>query len=83
MQITLTTLAPLQQSCEVNVMLPILPKQYAKLKLTQGPQAVVMALYGFQIHCVLSCFSHVQLFVTPWIVACQAPRLVGFSRQQY
>ena len=64
-------------------MLPILPKQYAKLKLTQGPQAVVMALYGFQIHCVLSCFSHVQLFVTPWIAACQAPQFVGFSRQQY
>ena len=23
--------------------------------------------------CVLSCFSHVRLFVTPWIGACQAP----------
>ena len=47
MQITLTTLAPLQQSCEVNVMLPILPKQYAKLKLTQGPQAVVIGIVWF------------------------------------
>ena len=25
----------------------------------------------------------VQLFVTPWTVACQAPLSVGFSRQEY
>ena len=29
--------------------------------------------------CVLSRFSHVRLFVTPWTVACQAPLSVGFS----
>ena len=28
----------------------------------------------------LSC---VQLFVTPWTVACQAPPSMGFSRQEY
>ena len=33
--------------------------------------------------CVLSCFSHIQLFVTLWTVACQAPLSVGFSRQEY
>ena len=33
--------------------------------------------------CVLSCFSHVQPFETPWTVACQAPLSMGFSRQQY
>ena len=33
--------------------------------------------------CVLSHFSHVQLFATLWIVACQAPLSVGFSRQEY
>ena len=27
--------------------------------------------------------SHVQLFVTPWTVACQAPLSMGFSRQEY
>ena len=27
--------------------------------------------------------SHVQLFATPWTVACQAPSSVGFSRQEY
>ena len=32
--------------------------------------------------CVLRCFSHVQLFATPWTVARQAPLSVGFSRQE-
>jgi len=27
--------------------------------------------------------SHVQLFVTPWCVAYQAPLSMGFSRQEY
>ena len=31
---------------------------------------------------VLCLFSHVQLFVTPWTVACQAPLSMGFSRQE-
>ena len=33
--------------------------------------------------CVLSCFSHVQLFVTPRTIACQIPLSMGFSRQEY
>ena len=32
--------------------------------------------------CLLSRFSRVQLFVTPWTVAHQAPRPMGFSRQE-
>ena len=32
---------------------------------------------------MLSCFSCVQLFVTLWTVACQAPLPMGFSRQEY
>ena len=27
--------------------------------------------------------SHVRLFVTPWTVAHQAPRTMGFSQQEY
>ena len=30
-----------------------------------------------------SCFSHVRFFATPWIVACQAPPSMGFSRQHW
>ena len=33
--------------------------------------------------CVLSCFTCAQLFVTPWIVALQAPLSMEFSRQEY
>ena len=33
--------------------------------------------------CLLSCFSHVWLFVTPWTVAHQAPLSMEFSRQEY
>ena len=32
---------------------------------------------------LLGHFSLVQLFVTPWAVARQAPLSVGFSRQEY
>ena len=36
---------------------------------------------GLMCACTLSCFSRVQLFVTPWTVARQAPLSMGFSRQ--
>ena len=32
---------------------------------------------------MLSHFSRVRLFVTPWTVACQASLSMGFSRQEY
>ena len=32
---------------------------------------------------MLICLSCVQLFMTPWTVAKQAPMSVGFSRQEY
>ena len=32
---------------------------------------------------VLSCFSRVQLFVTPWTISHQAPPSMGFARQEY
>ena len=32
---------------------------------------------------MLSCFSHVRLFATPWAVASQAPLSMGFPRQEY
>ena len=33
--------------------------------------------------CMLSGFSRVQIFATPWTVARQAPLSMGFSRQEY
>ena len=33
--------------------------------------------------CVLSHFSRVRFFASPWTVTCQAPLSIGFSRQVY
>ena len=40
-------------------------------------------IYPFTCACVISPFSHVQLCATLWTVVCQAPLLMGFSRQEY
>ena len=32
---------------------------------------------------ILYATSHIQLFATPWTVACQAPLSMGFPRQEY
>ena len=41
-----------------------------------------IALTNSVLH-VRACFSHVQLYATPWTVAHQAPLSMGFSRQEY
>ena len=52
------------------------------LWLDPGPRKVIKDNY--RLHgCMLSCFSRVQLFVTPWTVALQAPLSMEFSRQEY
>ena len=38
---------------------------------------------SFVFLCVCVLLSQVQLFVTPWTVAQQAPLSMGFSRQEY
>ena len=43
-----------------------------------------MGLHEVEVKGVLlSCFSSVQLCVTLWTTACQAPLFTGFSRQEY
>ena len=52
------------------------------LWLDPGPRKVIKDSY--RLHgCMLSCFSRVQLFVTPWTVALQAPLSMEFSGQEY
>ena len=43
---------------------------------------VILSVMPTYRHCVLSRFSRVQLFVTLWTVARQAPLSMGFSRQE-
>ena len=42
-----------------------------------------MNIFTYLCACVLSCFSHVWLFVTLWTLAHQATLSMGFSRQEY
>ena len=43
-----------------------------------------MCIYTIYIDILaLTSLSHVQLFVTPWTVAYQAPPSMEFSRQEY
>ena len=44
---------------------------------------IYILLGNYTCCAVLSCFSHVQLFETPWTVAHQAPLSMGFSKQEY
>ena len=43
----------------------------------------IIYIYIYMITHVLSCFSCVWLFVTPWTIAHYAPLSMGFSRQKY
>ena len=42
-----------------------------------------MCVYVYISMCITSMLSQVQLFVTLWIVARQAPLSMGFSRKEY
>ena len=44
---------------------------------------ILVAFPSLDTLCMLHHFSCVQLFATPWTVACQAPLSMGFSRQEY
>ena len=46
-------------------------------------EAVWDAWFGRKERKQRKSLSHVQLFVTPWTIACQAPLSMGFSRQEY
>ena len=57
---------------------------YFKCDSIKAFKSDLMCLYSIShILCMLSCFSHVRLFVTLWTVACQTPLSVGFSMQEY
>ena len=45
--------------------------------------SIILPLYLGLLLLLLSRFSRVLLFATPWIAAYQAPLSMGFSRQEY
>ena len=60
------------------------PKQGSPRSQSQRADGKTILLIG-RIHnaCLLSDFSHVQLFETLWTVACQPHLSMRFSRQEY
>ena len=44
---------------------------------------VCICIFHVLQYMVVQSLGRVQLFVTPWTLACQAPLSVGFSRQEY
>ena len=55
------------------------------LPIVLVPSSSALNHYSLRCVCahVLSGFSHVYLFATPWIVALQASLSIGFSKQEY
>ena len=52
--------------------------------LSRVPCATQQVLISYLFYvCMLSLFSHVQLFAAPWPVVCQAPLSMGFFKPQY
>ena len=45
--------------------------------------AYVYCVYKCIACAVLTCFSHIWFFLTPWTITHQAPLSLGFSRQEY
>ena len=54
----------------------LLPFGFSNVNLSAHFNAVLLLL-------LLSLFSRVRLFATPWTTAYQAPLSMGFSRQEY
>ena len=65
--------------CFHQLVVVALLQELLGLLITNGPMFPKCVLHV----CVLSCFSRVQLFVTPWTVDHQTPLSMGFSRQEY
>ena len=59
------------------------PMRACKLHSRLGQQCQGSILYIQVKWSEVKLLSRVQLFATPWTVACQAPPSLGFSRQEY
>ena len=78
---------------KVQLLLCSFPQNTIALGCSAGMRGRVLgppwrfSIYEY-LHFIYMCvhaksLSHVQLFVTPWTVACQLPLSMGFSRQEY
>ena len=58
---------------------------YLQMLVNPGTEFTVMEKKdnGFNLKVKVKLLSHARLFVTPWTVAYQASRSMGFSKQEY
>ena len=58
---------------------------YLLVSIVASDKSVIIQILVllYMCACVLSSFSPVLLFVTPWTIARQAPLSMGFSRREY
>ena len=75
---TSTKLAMTQSVLCHNIAVLLLQGPYEHLIRQNAKKKEVQKPFSACVHAQL--FSHVQLFVNPWTVACEAPLSVGFSR---
>ena len=71
---------------ELSVLQGNLMRLWGSLQLgisVPGVLPVASQYKGSACTCLLSRFSHIQLFTTAWTIARQAPLSMGFSRQEY
>jgi len=71
--------SPMFQMPNQNLNVPLFPIAFFSMSHKLSRKYT----YACVLVCVLSHFSHVRLFANLWIVACQAPMSLGFSRQEY
>ena len=77
---------PTQQGAENDLEQMITFTDRNAAALRNGQVRLLLICFVFPLPlcaCMLSCFSCVRLYVTPWTVAHQAPLSMGFSRQEY
>ena len=69
--------------CVLYLLLPMMELSVFQVQLFKLSKSEEKRWMKFVSLKVLSRFSHIQLFVTLWTAACQAPLSMGFSRQEY
>ena len=57
-------------------------QHYVQLNKMSLHMSISISIYLYRYTYIVKVLSHVQLFVTPWTVAHQAPLSMGFSRQE-
>ena len=70
-----------QPNATLNLQLVI--RSPISLALRKSVFVFVFVFNKISIMCEISHFNHIQLFVTLWTIAHQAPLSMGFSRQEY